>query len=59
MFESVEFYVEKMISQLSENEKEQNPQLPRVEREIHQVLGRLRKLESEKIERKEGQNAST
>lgn len=48
MFEAIEMHVERMLAQVSENEKHSNPQLPKYEGRMQHFLDRLREIISEK-----------
>ncbi len=48
MFEAIEMHVERMLAQVSENEKRNNPQLPKYEERMQRFLDRLREIISEK-----------
>lgn len=62
MFEAIEMHVERMLSQVSENEKRSNPSLPKHEERMQRFLDRLRVIiaekESESSEESEAQNAN-
>lgn len=48
MFEAIEMHVERMLAQVSDNEKKSNPQLPKYEERMQRYLDRLREILSEK-----------
>ena len=48
MFEAIEMHVERMLSQVSENEKRSNPQLPKYEERMQRFIDRLREIMTEK-----------
>ncbi|GEM_PF-3013423 len=62
MFEAIEMHVERMLSQVSENEKRNNPLLPKHEERMQRFLDRLRTIlsekESESSEESEAKNAN-
>ena len=48
MFEAIEMHVERMLSQVSEQERRTNPLLPKHEERMQRYLDRLREILSEK-----------
>lgn len=48
MFEAIEMHVERMLAQVSDNEKKSNPQLPKYEDRMQRYLDRLREILAEK-----------
>ena len=48
MFEAIEMHVERMLAQVSDNEKRNNQQLPKYEERMQRYLDRLREILSEK-----------
>lgn len=48
MFEAIEMHVERMLAQVSANEKRSNPQLPKHEARMQRFLDRLREIIAEK-----------
>lgn len=62
MFEAIEMHVERMLSQVSDNEKRSNPLLPKHEERMQRFLDRLRTIlsekESESSEESEVENAN-
>jgi len=47
MFEAIEMHVERMLAQVSENEKRSNPQLPKYEARMQRFIDRLREIVTE------------
>jgi hypothetical protein len=62
MFEAIEMHVERMLSQVSESEKRNNPSLPKYEERMQRFLDRLRTIitekESESSEESGAENAN-